>query len=845
MSDGIFYAAPAQGDDNLANRTLDRGLTFAERPTGFVENFAASRRSQTLLANVSSRDANRREAYDPLVDMLNAERDPGVPPFRNPVRADAVSGWQIDRTTGTLVSGESEQARIWAEIARRRAADPQALQGVPDSAEAFDKAVLDAVAKELPTLDRIGSASTTVGALGSMAGGLAGAMEDPTNIAMLAFGAPAGISIGRAMVQEALLGVGIEVVSAPTVAGYYEDLGRDYTAADFLLNAASAAGGAAAFTGAVRGIPPAIRLVLDRRARGEPVPDGEAAAAATAANGLTDTEMVRVLKRLPPTEHLRAVVSRAEEALRRLKEGRRVQKAAVPATGPTASASGINPDAALAQADEALQGRGRAPAAQPLTAPASEDWRTLNGSVRAFDPNELQVDAQRFQFKSGGDDQGVTERLKGVRQWNAERANAGIVWLDEAGQAFIVDGHQRLALAKRILAQADGQQPKINAFVLRAVDGVTASEAMARAAMKNLAEGTGTAVDAAKVLRARPDLLDASVPRNSANVRHGQALAHLSNESFDLVVNRLVPEDHAAVIARLAPDDPALQLALMRLFAQEPLETIAEAEALARQFIDNRGPDQTIEDLFGAIAVADSAFRERARVLSRALAQLRQEKGLFATVARNQDTLTAAGNTLAAGNADRAGQAAVAAELLQRLANRRGPVADALNAAARQAKETGRYETPVKEFARVVRRAIADGDVARLTDGRAIGPDEPAGQVGQLAGVEEPARPGATGGAADPAAPDLIDTAAPSPAETAALDLFSEPAGRGQQAQLSSLEARLNDLPEDLEIPLLTRIGEDGEPVTETRTVADLLHERDMEQDFLDVLDICQTGTRG
>src|SRR5205085_11419216 len=104
--------------------------------------------------------------------------------------------------------------------------------------------------------------------------------------------------------------------------------------------------------------------------------------------------------------------------------------------------------------------------------------------------------------------------LAGVERWDPIKAGMTVVYEDRDGTRYIVDGHQRLGLAKRIAAADPAQDTRLNAFVLRAADGVTDAEARAAAAAKNLAEGTGRAIDAAKVLRARPELLRDLPPRS-------------------------------------------------------------------------------------------------------------------------------------------------------------------------------------------------------------------------------------------------------------------------------------------------------------------------------------------
>ena len=76
----------------------------------------------------------------------------------------------------------------------------------------------------------------------------------------------------------------------------------------------------------------------------------------------------------------------------------------------------------------------------------------------SLDPATIKIDAARFQFKSGGDAQGVTNALAGVKEWDDNASGVALVWEDAKGDRYIVDGHQRLALAQRLKAQ--GQTPR-------------------------------------------------------------------------------------------------------------------------------------------------------------------------------------------------------------------------------------------------------------------------------------------------------------------------------------------------------------------------------------------------
>src|SRR5690606_26573917 len=138
-------------------------------------------------------------------------------------------------------------------------------------------------------------------------------------------------------------------------------------------------------------------------------------------------------------------------------------------------------------------------------------------------------------FKAGGDEFGVTDRLAGITKWEPERSGVMLVYEFADGSRIIADGHQRLGLAKRLAGQ--GQDVQAAVMVLREQDGVTPAMARARAAYKNMAEGSGSATDAAKILRdSGATLADLNLPPKSAMLRDAEGLSQVNDDVFGMVV---------------------------------------------------------------------------------------------------------------------------------------------------------------------------------------------------------------------------------------------------------------------------------------------------------------------
>ena len=484
-------------------------------------------------------------------------------------------------------------------------------------------------------------------------------------------------------------------------------------------------------------------------------------------------------------------------------------------------------DARVMDADRAVENN--VPPSMPDAPPvgvrppeSAYDADNLDGLVFRFDPDEIGVDAETFQFKAGGDEFGVTERLQGITTWDAIKAGQISVFEFADGRRFIADGHQRLGLAKRIKAQDPSQDVRLYGHLLREVDGITPEMARVIAAVKNVAEGTGTAIDAAKVLRDAPERFG-ELPPKSALVRQAQGLVNLTDDAFGVVINGVVPANYAALVGRLIPDDEGLQANALSVLSKTDPANEFQAESIVRQVRDAGSEKVTQIGLFGEEVITESFFAERARILDRAQRILRQDKNAFKSLVDNASRLEAEGNQLAKqANQRRADNDTQAIALLQALANRKGDLSDALTAAAREARETGSYTEPSRGFVDAIRRSIESGDFDRISTG----------DVGQPVNV---------------AAESRIAAKEPEPA----VDEFDQPGGVGAQRQADQLEAdnlppRREAMQEDEQLrddlrqllergadeteidshPAVTRAIEEAKAIPETHTLDGYLSER-------------------
>ena len=340
-------------------------------------------------------------------------------------------------------------------------------------------------------------------------------------------------------------------------------------------------------------------------------------------------------------------------------------------------------------------------------------------NFRFFDATELAVDPARFQFKAGGDAEGVTSALKGITEWRPERAGQILAWEDEGGKLFVADGHQRTGLARRI-SQATGQQISIPGYVFRAADGYTAEDMRTLAALKNIGEGSGTAIDAAKVLRAGGSELSATgLPPNGAIVRDALGLAKLSDDAFIMVVNEIVDARFGALVGRLA-DDPKLHAQMLSVLKEQDPRSIVEAESMVKDMLDEPAFTGSQSSLFGEEDFTRMLLKEKAQVRAASLRALKKDRAVFNRLVEEQNRIAEAGNVLDTGaNAQRAQTDAVIIEAIDRLSRRAGPVAAALNDAARAVAGGARAGDAARGFTEAVRTEIdkAGGNLGRIDQG--------------------------------------------------------------------------------------------------------------------------------
>lgn len=532
------------------------------------------------------------------------------------------------------------------------------------------------------------------GFLGQLTGGFSSGFDNFESVVTL----PIGAAARTGMLMTALIEGGVnaftEAATTPQRNKFLTELGLPEES--LLQNALFGFAVGGTLGGAIKGaqrLPGAIR---DRRTRQEAAKIGaqsnNPATRATALAVTRDLQMEADALASPKGPELREHVARATEAVDAAKEGRPPNI----------------PDRPLAVAPR-----------------VAEDGSTL------LDPRELLVQPEVFQFKSdtvaAG---GVTRKLQDVNEWVPHRAGVAIVYEYADGRQAIADGHQRTALANRIMEQDPSQDIKLRAEVFREADGFTVEDIRVLAAMKNIAEAADGMTarmsgDAAKVLRLRPDLVD-QLPAGPGIAR-ARNLSRLSDDAFDLYINRVIDERFAEQIGRMV-DSPSMHLPIARLIERVKPETTAQAESVISQALEAPTSTTKTADLFGESEVVESLYLEQAKVLERSMQIMRNDRSVFQTLTDQAEKIEGAGaNRLdKKTNADARKEVETALAAIKTLAHRAGPISEALRDGAKNYKETGRLKDAAQKVAQAVRGEVQRNGLSGLTDGGARRGGQPA-----------------------------------------------------------------------------------------------------------------------
>jgi ParB-like chromosome segregation protein Spo0J len=323
------------------------------------------------------------------------------------------------------------------------------------------------------------------------------------------------------------------------------------------------------------------------------------------------------------------------------------------------------------------------------------------GGVGELSPDQIKADPKRFQYKILGEKTktGEVGSLAGVKRYDPNLAGLVQVWRDpKDGETYVVNGHNRLALAKRLGADS---------VAVRYLDVPNAQTARAVGALTNIAEGRGTAMDAAKFFKdsgmTRSDLESKGIPMREITANKGIAISKLDDSLFQKAINGELSENRAAIIGG-AGLQHSQQRDLAKLIDRDGKRRRLTDEAIQELADTARSSSvqtQKTMSLFGEEDVKKSNLIERAQLQASIKKRLSREKKLFATVsnANAAQDLQRAGNrintTSSAAISDRASQALGKFDILK---NYTGPISSILNEGASRVASGEKPSTVEKEI---------------------------------------------------------------------------------------------------------------------------------------------------
>jgi hypothetical protein len=335
--------------------------------------------------------------------------------------------------------------------------------------------------------------------------------------------------------------------------------------------------------------------------------------------------------------------------------------------------------------------------------------------VYTVDPSTIKTDPSRFQYKvTGIGKDGVTDELKGTRTYNPELGGVLLVWRDpETGEDYVINGHHRHELATRTGA---GQ---VN---VRYIEAESTGEARAKGALANIAEGRGTATDAAKFMRdtgsTAEEMSQYGISLTGRVAADAMAMKDLSDGAFRKVTMGQIPEASAVAVSKHLKDHALQDQLFKRLEDREEAGkdwSSREIETAAKMMASAGKVATQTRDLFGEWEDENSTFDQEVEIRSFVSQMLNREAADYSAVANTNraDRIAGAGNVLATDeNARRRDQARVLAEEFERETKFTGPIADAI----REHAKTLFSAKTKKEKADAKQQAF--GDVQRLLSGQ-------------------------------------------------------------------------------------------------------------------------------
>ncbi len=250
--------------------------------------------------------------------------------------------------------------------------------------------------------------------------------------------------------------------------------------------------------------------------------------------------------------------------------------------------------------------------------------------------NALKIDPKRFQFKSNVTEQGVIkqEQLQ-ADEYNELAGGNILVWEDKKGQQWVVNGHHRFDLAKRL------DEDFINVQIIKETDGFSAKQAKAKGAEINIQEEKGSIEDYVTFFQSYNKTEREAKSAGLLSRQKGkQGFLIGKYASEDLITsfkNGDVSAEKAAVIADNARNDKGLQSLGIKQAKVKDVGLLNEFIRTAK--LIGRNTEMQEQDLFNfddsALAEADAI----AVVASDTLKEIKQDKNILLEARKKKTAL--------------------------------------------------------------------------------------------------------------------------------------------------------------------------------------------------------------
>ena len=685
-------------DEKKATNSLGETSWASGNRTGYLENFRASYDAMFASDRFDSERNSIEKEYSLLTDFLNKK---GYSQFSNPIynNEDVPLGPEDPRVLDEPPPSEQENIdTYWQRIDELKAANPDIAEELTNMGYENQDQFFNTMGVRIQGLHEkqadIADRSTGMGTFGNFAGSFSALVTDPLVLGTLPIGAmykvptTALAAAWRVAWVEGLIGTAIEIPIQIKAQGFRKEVGLKTEVELFgktvnlgVLNTLTVGAGSFVLGGLIQGL-----------IKGVPNATGTLR---KALNKSSDEEINKISKALK--------IENPEE-LSKVKQPENPFEE----TKATSQLDTENHNAAQTMVLNDIKKE-----IKPIEAAIkSKSINEITANNQIYKPEEIEFDPVNFQYKTDGDKRGVSNKLAEVKEWDNVAAGTIMVFEYRNGTKAIVDGHQRLGLAKRLSAQ--GKKIDLLAYTIREADGITPEAAMIKGLMVNLMNNTGSASDAAKILRSRygvdAEQIKKFLPPRTNLVRNTFGLTQLSDDAWGMVSNNRQLENLGAKVGEII-EDKSLHANIIKILKDKKFSTIGELEQTLR--LTNTLPKTVTKQdtLFGTDFFAETLLVERSQLLNWAKKNITKRSAAFKTIVENDTTLQKAGNKLnKLNNEEQRLIYEQVGERFEQIATRAGAeLSDKLTKAAQLLKD-GKRGDAEKFFQQAIDDAAAKGD---------------------------------------------------------------------------------------------------------------------------------------